>query len=390
MNPWNRGVLWISWLSASAFAQSAPIDPPCPSGTMAAEVAAHGEVVILSWLEPVKARGFALRFSRLEDNGEPEWSAPRTIVEGREFMANWADFPSVIPGPDGVMLAHWLSRSKSGAHAYDIQLARSTDGGETWSRLGKLHDDDTATEHGFVSVVPAAAGFEAVWLDGRGMASGGTMTLSAAMVDEGPGEATVLDADVCTCCQTDAVRTDAGLVAVYRDHTEDEIRDISIVRRTGDGWSEPRSVHDDGWRIRGCPVNGPAVAAGDGHLAVAWFTAAQDRPRVLLALSHDGGASFEAPLEIDGDRPIGRVAVVATDTGVLVSWLGRSADAAGVCLRRVSWDGEAGARRQLGATGATRASGFPRMARSGDRVVLVWLDTTAPSRLRAALISLAE
>ena len=188
-----------------------------------------------------------------------------------------------------------------------MQLARSADGGTTWTRLGKLHSDDTATEHGFVSVVPAAAGFEAVWLDGRAMASGGTMSLRAAHVGERPGESTVLDPDVCTCCQTDAVRTDRGLVAVYRDHDEGEIRDISIVRHTDDGWSEPRPVHDDGWRIPGCPVNGPAVAHGDGHLAVAWFTAAQDRPRVLLAFSHDGGASFDAPIQIDGDRPVGRV-----------------------------------------------------------------------------------
>ena len=62
MNPWSRRALWMLWLSTTAGAQSKPIDPPCPPGTMAAEVAAHGDTVILSWLEPVESGGFALRF----------------------------------------------------------------------------------------------------------------------------------------------------------------------------------------------------------------------------------------------------------------------------------------------------------------------------------------
>jgi hypothetical protein len=40
------------------------------------------------------------------------------------------------------------------------------------------------------------------------------------------------------------------------------------VRQVKGGWTRPRVVHADGWKIDACPVNGPA-AASDGALRVA-------------------------------------------------------------------------------------------------------------------------
>ena len=56
-------------------------------------------------------------------------------------------------------------------YAYDAVVARSTDGGATWKRLGTLHRDGTQTEHGFVSFAPDAGGVRAIWLDGRASAA---------------------------------------------------------------------------------------------------------------------------------------------------------------------------------------------------------------------------
>jgi len=76
------------------------------------------------------------------------------------------------------------------------------------------------------------------------------------------GEEVLLDDRICDCCDTDAVLDAAGHpVIVYRDRSGTEVRDISMVRRTGDGWSAPAPVFEDGWTIAGCPVNGPAMAA---------------------------------------------------------------------------------------------------------------------------------
>ena len=64
-----------------------------------------------------------------------------------------------------------------------------------------------------------------------------------------------------------------GPVAVYRDRSPEEIRDISVVRLVDGVWTEPAPVHADNWMIEGCPVNGPATfitvksPCGNGELA---------------------------------------------------------------------------------------------------------------------------
>ena len=358
------------------------LDVPCAPGALGAELSAHDGEVILSWLEPSQgeeARGHVLRFSRLVDGA---WSEPRTVVARSDFFANWADFPSVVLGRDGVLLAHWLQRSGSATYAYDVQLARSTDAGVSWQALGKLHGDATKTEHGFVSIVPEGDGFHAVWLDGRETAEGGAMALRAAAIGDEIGPEVVLDDDVCTCCQTDLVRVGAGLAAVYRDHAEGEIRDISIALLSDSEWRAPSSVHDDGWRMPGCPVNGPSMAATEDGLWVAWYTAAAASPRVLVAHSADGGATFGPPRVVDAAEPVGRAGVAAIGEDAAVSWL--AADGS-VSVRRVTRDGM-GPTRALATTGASRKSGFPRIASAGHTCVVVWRETEGDPRLRSALV----
>ena len=87
----------------------------------------------------------------------------------------------------------------------------------------------------------------------------------------------------------------------------------------------------------GCPVNGPAVAAQGDLVAIAWFTAAQDDPSVLVAFSEDGGRSHGEPLRVDHGSPLGRVDVLLLDHGtVLVSWLEHDEGQARIVVRPVT------------------------------------------------------
>jgi hypothetical protein len=243
-----------------------------------------------------------------------------------------------------------------------------------------LHDDRSPTEHGFATLLPApGGGFDAVWLDGRAMHRGGPMSLRHARVDAGrPGAETTLDGRVCDCCPTTAVRDAAGgLVVAYRDRSDAEVRDMSVVRLAagagsdGDGWSEPATVHADGWTIPGCPVNGPALAHAGDRSAIAWFTAENGSPRVLAAFSEDGGASFGPPIAVDETGPLGRVGVAALDGDAVVSWL--SADGA-VRLRRVSAGSGAGAVFEVARTSTARAAGVPRLLAAGGKLYVAWVE----------------
>ena len=354
---------------------------PAPAGSAEPNIAAGPDGLYLSWLEQTGEGRHALRFARL---GEDGWSAPRTVMERTGLFVNWADFPSVIALDGGLMAAHWLEKSGSGTYAYDVRTAVSTDGGQTWGADVIPHRDGVETEHGFVSLFPVDGRIGAVWLDGRGMHEGEPMALRFATL--GPDGATPdepVDLSVCDCCQTGAAVTSEGPVLVYRDRTEGEIRDIYTVRRVDGAWTEPRAIHDDGWLLNACPVNGPAVDAEGRRVVVAWYTGSPSA-RVLVAFSDDAGATFGAPIRADLGEPQGRVDVVLLDSGAaLVSWL-EVADGRGeIRLREVT--DSAGPVLRLAETSAARASGFPRMARLGDRVLFAWTEAGDPPRVRTAV-----
>src|SRR4026208_2435597 len=98
---------------------------------------------------------------------------------------------------------------------------------------------------------------------------------------------TLLDRRTCDCCQTALARSALGLLAAYRDRSDAEGPAIAILRQAYGRWTKPAPVAVDGWVYRACPVNGPSIAADGQQVAVAWYTGAQETPRVKLARSSD-------------------------------------------------------------------------------------------------------
>ena len=242
-------------------------------------------------------------------------------------------------------------------------------------------------EHGFVSLFAAKDGnLAAVWLDGREMKADptdahghghGNMTLRSVKIkrDGTLTDDAVLDARVCECCQTSAAMTADGPVVVYRDRSEaeQEIRDISIVRLKAGKWTEARAVHHDGWQLSGCPVNGPSVAAAGKRVAVAWFTAVNDKPQVKLAFSADAGENFGAPVTVDDGNPVGRVeALLMADGSAIVCWLEKATGSGSVRIRRIHPDGKMGESIAVAPNGTARSNGFPQMVLTGKTLVFAW------------------
>jgi hypothetical protein len=372
--------------STLAFAQVRELASPAGTGSGQPNltVAPDGRVY-LSWIERLGEGRFSLRFSSLE---KEKWTTPQVIAEGSNWFVNWADFPSMVVLPDGSLAAHWLAKSGAGTFEYDVTISRSFDGGKTWGKPFVPHRDGVKAEHGFVSLFAAKDGnLAAVWLDGREMKAGasshdhghGDMTLRTVKIkrDGTLIEEAVLDTRVCECCQTSAAMTADGPVVVYRDRSEQEIRDISIVRLRDGQWSQPVSVFKDGWQINGCPVNGPSIAASGRRVAVAWYTGVNNKPRVKLAFSNDAGVSFGEPITVDDGNPAGRVeTLLLADGSALVCWLEKLPGGGEVRMRRVKPDGKPDGKFDaaitVSATGTARSNGFPQMARSGNSLVFAW------------------
>jgi hypothetical protein len=224
-------------------------------------------------------------------------------------------------------------------------------------------------------------GADLVWLDGRqtgNPAQRGAMALVGGSIDR-HGKALaeqMLDARTCDCCQTALARTSEGLIAVYRDRTESEIRDISVVRQVKGKWTAPARIAEDGWVHRACPVNGPAVAARGKRVAVAWFTSADSVPRVKLAVSGNAGADFGKPVQVDDGSPLGRTDIeMLLDGSALVTWLELVGDRAEWRVKRIGFDGTVLARWTVGSAPRTREAGFARAALVAGDLYVAW---TAP------------
>ena len=347
---------------------------------------------LLSWVEEDTTNNTqTLRFSHWE-NGS--WSEAKTIAQGSDWFVNWADFPALAVQENGRLFASWLVKSAASTYAYDVTLSQSNDGGKIWSEPFSPHNDKTPTEHGFVSMQPLSDGnFAISWLDGREMVEDGPMTLRFATISAA-GEVTnqaLLDNKVCDCCQTSmTIAGDGSVLVAYRDRSEDEIRDMSIVRFADSVWSNPVSISNDGWLIAGCPVNGPALSASKSQVAASWFTMGADsKARVLCAFSNDFGKSFNSPIRIDTGEPLGRVDFIFINENIaLVSWLETVENKTRIAARTVGSDGTLSEVVTVAETLPSRSSGFARMGITSDGVIIAWTDVGDSPVVKSSLISI--
>lgn len=349
---------------------------------------------LLAWVEKQDGGGHALRIARSRADDPGDWDETGTVASGKDWFVNWADTPHVIALVDGSLWAHWLRRNGSGTYDYGIALVRSDDGGMNWSKPIRVEPAGARNDYGFVSMwaqahdtlgiawldsrqKPAAGGHVGHDHDGHGaarmMLRAATFGADGRRIAEWP-----LDVSTCDCCTTAVAWTTRGPVVVYRGRDDGEIRDMRLVRFEGGRWTAPRDVHADGWKFAGCPVNGPAVAAYDDEVWVAWYTEAEGRPSLRLARSGDAGDRFGEPLRIaEGDGVLGRVALAFDGGKVWLAWLGErdgGRDGQQLWLARVdARNGKVEMKQRVADLASRgRASGLPRLGvRDGEAFLVV-------------------
>ena len=393
-----RGGQWMGWLLLLLVACTE--SPPAPAKTAATDeklILEKGSRfprfgvgqgrLLLSYLMPDASDGSRLLVRELRAGA---WTDGKEVASGTEWFVNWADYPSVKPMGDSEFF-HYLAYSGEGTYDYDIRFGTGT-GAST-----VLHTDGVSAEHGFLSSAQQPDGSLRVsWLDGRftkqggeevaastghAHGGGGAMSLRTALVhsDGSVTDRRELDHRVCDCCNTATVVAGDRTMVVYRDRSEAEIRDIYFVLADRRGeWSAPRPVHDDNWQVTGCPVNGPAVAANArGDIAVAWYTAAEGRPRIQFARYDSLTERFATPLVLAADDPLGRVDIRIAEDGtayVLGMTTAAQSDQSELMLWRID-DRDAVTAGRVGAMSGARSSGFPRLALSGDSMWIAYTDT---------------
>lgn len=388
--------------------------------------------VLLSWVDHDGSKT-TLRFAERTPAG---WTEPRTVASGEDWTINAIDAPSVLRLADGTLAAQWLRKGGSGMHANEVRLSYSKDDGRSWAASFTPYREATQKERLFASLFQMpGTGLGLIWLEGGAMppaarnaqgtahnnssnadqahpqpsaeqghtqqghkghegrgAMSGSMSVRFASFDtawkltaEMP-----IDLRVCECCSTAAVVTSEGVLAVYRNRSDDEIRDIYASRFAQGRWSEPAVVHADNWRIQACPINGPALSARGRTVAVAWFTVKQDQGHAYAAFSRDAGRSFGQPIRLDDSASLGRVDVeMLPDGSAFATWIEFADGRSQFRARRVATDGVRSAPATLAGVAGGRTSGSPRVARHGDELVFAWPEGGSDARqVRTAVLRL--
>ena len=332
----------------------------------------------LTWISSDEDMNASLNFRQFKNE---KWTNPQTLAIGSNWFINWADFPThAISG--GRVLTSYLKKSASGTYTYDVFLNLQKLSGEKIKEDFILNTDGFKAEHGFVSIdANVNEGFFVTWLDGRNTVEKGLdgnpkpMTLRFAEITNAGDivNEIELDSSVCDCCQTSITHTDKGPLVVYRDRSDKEVRDIYVTRNIDDKWETPVPVHNDGWEIYGCPVNGPKVVSNLNNLAVSWFTVADGKPSVNLSFSESYGSSFSNPIKINDHTAIGRVDVsFLNDKEVIVSYMEADDVSTYLRLKKVSINGKISEPITISTIDSGRNTGVPQLEILDDEIFIVW------------------
>jgi BNR repeat-like domain len=361
-------------IAAQTFLPSPLANPSGPGSLQPNWSVAPDGSAVFSWIEPSKDGSFSLRYSVRHAGA---WSPTTTIAAHRHFFHHPAEMPEVLALPGGHWFAHWVEAPEGGDSDAEYVYVSSSSDGAHWTMPLQAHHDRSAVQHGLASMIANPDGGASIfWLEAL-KGEDAPVALKRTIVDATGKEVReeVIQGDVCGCCPTAVTKTSKGLLVAFRAHSKENIRDIAVTRLENGHWSTPKIVNADNWEIEACPTNAASVQAKGDHVAVAWFTGAQDMPRELMAFSNDSGSNFTKPVTLSTGHAFGYTSLALDeDGGAIVSWLEQSPEGARVLVRRVTAANVAGPIVEV-AKGGKMALGYPKLFHNGNDTFIAWGDS---------------
>jgi hypothetical protein len=189
--------------------------------------------------------------------------------------------------------------------------------------------------------------------------------------------------EACPCCRTGlATARDGTIYMAWRHVFPGSIRDVVVARSSDQGatWTTPVRVHADDWTFDACPHAGPAIALDSaGALHVTWWTGKEGNAGVFYAKSVDGARTFGEPVALgvaQFSRPSHVQLALAPDNRVVVAWDDGTKQTPQVVVR-VSHDGGATFDAATLLSVAGRSATFPVLAIAGDSLAVAWSEESA-------------
>jgi BNR repeat-like domain len=286
INPWTGNVLFLKFQSIKA-TPSVFENDTSKGYTMPLLTQLPKGDVMLTWTEK-NAEGitsFCISFSK--DKGKT-FSDKQVIYAGKGVGNSRLMRAKVLVKKDGSLVAVFSNRIEMPAQqggkskrSLDIVFCSSKDNGITWTNPQSVDTDTTkGIVKGFFDAILMSNDEIAVAYlkDVANSTKHEERDLRLVTTKNGVFQPErVIDPVVCDCCNINFLIDGKGALNIYYRDNNDDIRDIAKMISTDNGatFSKPQIVHNDGWKIAGCPHNGAVSSThGKGNL-VAYYSGAE-------------------------------------------------------------------------------------------------------------------
>ena len=321
----------------------------------------HADRGRLHRLEGESGKEVALSYLRSDDGGRT-WTAPVRVDGGRPAYRFGAGDARVAAEGDEVF-AMWTRPGKGPYGSGPLAVARSTDGGRSWSEAASPAGG-TPVGRRFPALTVSSGGLHAVWLDRET----NSKVLAARSTDGARSwsRPVTLDGDACECCWNAALAAGDGTAhAMYRGKDPRDMR-TAVTRDGGKTWSKPATAGAFGWDFKGCPHVGGALARAAGGLAALVWTGKEDAAG-LYALSSPDGEAWGAPLKLAG-AGAKHADLASSGSRLAAAW-----NDGGRIWTAVSADGKSWSKpRPL--SGEEGGASHPRVAPAGSGFRVFWVE----------------
>ena len=373
-------------------------------------LAASGRTVAAVWT--AAKDGAANLYVSTSSDGGATFSSPKRVndVDGDAGATNEQPPRVVISGSGSArtFTVVWSKRDPGPQQTRRdvVRMARSTDGGRTFSRARFAHDPGFSGARGWQSLaVGPGSAVHAVWLDGRdaekkisemaahsGVPHKGQPPQDlyhAAIAPDGRIVENLIATGVCFCCKTAVAVDSRGTVyAAWRHIFPESMRDIAFAKSTDEGrrFDPLVRVSDDKWQLNGCPEDGPTLAVDQaGMIHIAWATVVQDRgeQKALFYATSRDGKTFSPRTRLavtDGATPGHPQLALTADGGVAIVWDELVAGLRRVSFTRMSHDGTFD-RPQL--LSGDESASYPVVARVDRDILVAWTSRSSSAKSAA-------
>ena len=321
--------------------------------------------------------------ARSDDLGKTFSSAIKIAEHGKSLDAGADARPQIVSDNQGNVFLAYAFFKDSNWNA-QINTARSTDGGNTFSAPTSLVQDSSSQRFPSVLLRPDNSIFIA-WIDKRLVAAakqGGSKRLggSIAYSFSNNGGNTFqpeqfANENSCECCRIGAgIDLQQQPVIAYRAIFPGGIRDQASQVISAKGAEPIRRVADDEWKTDACPHHGPSIAvSGTGKFHVAWYTQGSKRSGVFYANSSNQGMTYSKPVRIGAEGAnVSRPYLLALGQQVWMVWKEFDGSNSSVYLKQSRDDGKTWSESTM----IAKTSGYsdhPLLVSQQGEVFLSWL-----------------